>query len=139
MPLPLTVSCFSKIQIVFTFLVPAHPRSPGKQPLCGCVCDGLMFVDERDRYPRDDWETRYPHEQNDRRRAAEDYREVPAPLPAAPAGRDDLPRVKTEEQSLADKATAPSSSRSSCTIYSLLFLASCLFLFAYTIHWPSVL
>ena len=25
MPLPLTVSCFSKIQIVFTFLVPAHP------------------------------------------------------------------------------------------------------------------
>ena len=24
MPLPLTVSCFSKIQIVFTFLVPAH-------------------------------------------------------------------------------------------------------------------
>jgi len=24
MPLPLTVSCFSKIQISFTFLVPAH-------------------------------------------------------------------------------------------------------------------
>jgi len=32
MPLPLTVSCFSKIQIGFTFLVPAHPGSPG------CVC-----------------------------------------------------------------------------------------------------
>jgi len=31
MPLPLTVSCFSKIQIGFTFLVPAHPRSPGKR------------------------------------------------------------------------------------------------------------
>jgi len=31
MPLPLTVSCFSKIQIGFTFLVPAHPGSPGKQ------------------------------------------------------------------------------------------------------------
>ena len=30
MPLPLTVSCFSKIQIRFTFLVPAHPGSPGK-------------------------------------------------------------------------------------------------------------
>jgi len=30
MPLPLTVSCFSKIQIDFTFLVPAHPGSPGK-------------------------------------------------------------------------------------------------------------
>jgi len=29
MPLPLTVSCFSKIQIGFTFLVPAHPSSPG--------------------------------------------------------------------------------------------------------------
>jgi len=31
MPLPLTVSCFSKIQIGFTFLVPAHPASPGKR------------------------------------------------------------------------------------------------------------
>jgi len=28
MPVPLTVSCFSKIQIGFTFLVPAHPGSP---------------------------------------------------------------------------------------------------------------
>ena len=28
-PLPLTVSCFSTIQIGFTFLVPAHPGSPG--------------------------------------------------------------------------------------------------------------
>jgi len=31
MPLPLTVSCSSKIQIGFTFLVPAHPGSPGKE------------------------------------------------------------------------------------------------------------
>ena len=31
MPLPLTVSCSSKIQISFTFLVPAHPGSPGKE------------------------------------------------------------------------------------------------------------
>jgi len=30
MPLPLTVSCFSKIQIDFTFLVLAHPGSPGQ-------------------------------------------------------------------------------------------------------------
>ena len=30
MPLPLPVSCFSKIQIGFTFLVPAHPGSPGQ-------------------------------------------------------------------------------------------------------------
>jgi len=41
MPLPLTVSCFSKIQIGFTFLVPAHPGSPGKRTVkrvCVCVC-----------------------------------------------------------------------------------------------------
>jgi len=31
MPLPLTVSCFSKIQVGFTFLVPAHPGSPGQR------------------------------------------------------------------------------------------------------------
>jgi len=31
MPLPLTVSCFSKIQIGFTILVPAHPGSPRKE------------------------------------------------------------------------------------------------------------
>jgi len=30
-PLPLTVSCFSKIQIGFTFLVPAHLGSPGQR------------------------------------------------------------------------------------------------------------
>jgi len=33
MPLPLTVSCFSEIQIGFTFLVQAHLGSPGKK---GC-------------------------------------------------------------------------------------------------------
>ena len=38
MPLPLTVSCFSKIQICFIFLVPTHPGSPGQRPLNGCVC-----------------------------------------------------------------------------------------------------
>jgi len=31
MPLPLTVSCSSKIQVGFTFLVPAYPRCPGKE------------------------------------------------------------------------------------------------------------
>jgi len=31
MPLPLTVSYFSKIQIGFTFLVPAHPGNPGQR------------------------------------------------------------------------------------------------------------
>ena len=39
MPLPLTVSCFSKIQIAFTFLVLAHPGSPGKRAVKRvCVC-----------------------------------------------------------------------------------------------------
>ena len=43
MPLPLTVSCFSKIQIGFSFLVPAHPGSPGQRAVkrvcvCACVC-----------------------------------------------------------------------------------------------------
>jgi len=41
MPLPLTVSCFSKIQIGFTFLVPAYPGSPGLRAIkrvCVCVC-----------------------------------------------------------------------------------------------------
>ena len=31
MPLPVTVSCFSKIQIGFSFLVPAHLGSPGQR------------------------------------------------------------------------------------------------------------
>ena len=31
MPLPLTVSCFSEIQIGFAFLVPAHPGSTGQR------------------------------------------------------------------------------------------------------------
>jgi len=34
-----SVSCFSKIQIGFTFLVPAHPGSPGKRAVKRvCVC-----------------------------------------------------------------------------------------------------
>ena len=43
MPLPLTVSCFSKIQIGFTFLVPAHPGSPGQRAVKQvCVCVGWL-------------------------------------------------------------------------------------------------
>jgi len=39
MPLPLTVSCFSKMQIGFTFLVLAYPGSPGKRAVkWACVC-----------------------------------------------------------------------------------------------------
>jgi len=44
MPLPLTVSCFSKIRIGFTFLVPAHPGGPGKRAVKWvCVCVFLML------------------------------------------------------------------------------------------------
>ena len=45
MPLPLTVSCFSKIQIGFTFLVLAHPGSPGQRAIkrvCVCVLPWLQ-------------------------------------------------------------------------------------------------
>ena len=64
MPLPLTVSYSSKIQIGFTFLVPAHLGSPGRRavkrvcvcvywlsqvvpdrgPLNGCVCVFLLLI-----------------------------------------------------------------------------------------------
>jgi len=41
MSLPLTVSCFSKIQIGFTFLVPDHLGSPGQRAVKRvCVCVG---------------------------------------------------------------------------------------------------
>ena len=40
MPPPLTVSCFSKIQIGFTFLVLAHPGSPGKRAVKRVWCGG---------------------------------------------------------------------------------------------------
>jgi len=39
MPLPLTVSCLSKILIGFSFLVPSHLGSPGKKAVKRvCVC-----------------------------------------------------------------------------------------------------
>jgi len=39
MPLPLTISCSSKIQIDFTFLVPAHLGCPGQRAIKRvCVC-----------------------------------------------------------------------------------------------------
>ena len=41
MPLPLTVSFFSKIQIGFTFLEPSHPGNPG---VCVCVCETRLTV-----------------------------------------------------------------------------------------------
>jgi len=49
MPLPLTVFCFSKIQIGFTFLVPAYLGSPRQRAVkrvcvCVCVCVLAMLV-----------------------------------------------------------------------------------------------
>jgi len=45
MPLPFAVSCFSKIQIGFTFLVPAHLSSPGQRAVKQvCVCVSLYFT-----------------------------------------------------------------------------------------------
>jgi len=47
MPLPFTVSCFSKIQIGFTFLVPAYPGSPGQRAVkrvCVCVCVLVLWM-----------------------------------------------------------------------------------------------
>ena len=47
MPLPLTVSCSSKIQIGLTFLVPAHPGSPRKRAVCVCetvICWGFSVI-----------------------------------------------------------------------------------------------
>ena len=47
MPLPLTVSCFSKIQIGLAFLVPAHLDSSGKRAVkrvCVCTCCLLVYI-----------------------------------------------------------------------------------------------
>jgi len=46
-PLPLTVSGFSKIQIGFTFLVPTHPGSPGQRAVKRvfvCLFVELMYA-----------------------------------------------------------------------------------------------
>ena len=48
MPLPLTVSCFSKILIGFTFLVPAHPGSHGKRAVkrvCVLHCHTAFYIE----------------------------------------------------------------------------------------------
>jgi len=45
MPLPLTVSCFSKIHIGFTFLVAAQPGSPGQRAVkYRCVCACVFYI-----------------------------------------------------------------------------------------------
>ena len=54
MPLPLSVSCFSKIQIGFIFLVPAYLGSPRKRAVkrvcvwvCVCVCSMPCFTQRK--------------------------------------------------------------------------------------------
>ena len=47
MLLPLTISCFSKIQIGSTFLVPAHLGSPGKRAVKMGVCVCVPFSCQR--------------------------------------------------------------------------------------------
>ena len=62
MPLPLSVSCFSKIQIGFTFLVPAHPGSPGQRAIeCAieCVCVPMLGQTDGRREGQTDRETLY--------------------------------------------------------------------------------
>jgi len=55
MPLPLTVSCFSKIQIGFTFLVLAHPGSPGHRAV-KWLCVLLQSVSNyHDGFAMDHW------------------------------------------------------------------------------------
>jgi len=47
MPLPLTVSCLSKIQIGFTFLTPAHTGSPGQRAVkrvCMCYLNTYLLT-----------------------------------------------------------------------------------------------
>jgi len=44
MSLPLTVSCFSKILIGFTFLVPAHPGSHGQNPEQLYCCEMVVVA-----------------------------------------------------------------------------------------------
>jgi len=45
MPLPLTVSCFSKIDIRFTFLVLVYPGGPGQRAVNWvCVCVSLSCI-----------------------------------------------------------------------------------------------
>ena len=49
-PLPLTVSCFSKIQIGFTFLLRAHRGGPGQRAVkrvCVCVCVTTFCIAEQ--------------------------------------------------------------------------------------------
>jgi len=60
MPLPLTVSCFSKIQIGCSFLVPAHPGSTGQRAVKRVCVSSISVVKlcvYRTRWSRAIWAT----------------------------------------------------------------------------------
>ena len=57
-PLTLTVSCSSKIQIGFSFLVPAHLGNPGQRAvkrMCVCVCIRGLAVTPADANCTTEW------------------------------------------------------------------------------------
>ena len=59
MPLPLTISCSSKIQIGFIFVVPARLGSPGQRDIKRvCVCVSQVTQVQRRRSLRDIFEIR---------------------------------------------------------------------------------
>jgi len=51
-PLPLTVSCFSKIQIGFTFLVPGSPGKRAVKHVCVCVLVISLLIFTMQSYAR---------------------------------------------------------------------------------------
>ena len=59
MPLPLTVSCFSIIQIGFTFLVLAHPGSPGQRTVKWVCVHVSVCVSFSSLFYRTTWVSRY--------------------------------------------------------------------------------
>ena len=63
MPLPLTVSCFSKTQIGFTFLVPAHLGSPGQRAV-KWVCELLREQKKWSEAKRQHAAEKYPIERS---------------------------------------------------------------------------
>ena len=57
MPLPLTVSCSSKVQIGFTFLVLAYPGCPGKEAVKWLLLLLLLFYLSGTGLPRLSWKS----------------------------------------------------------------------------------
>ena len=114
MPLPLTVSCFSKIQIGFAFLVPAHLGGPGERAVkrvCACACARVCAQEANvdagsGQRGAADADTRAP--------AADDCRageRVPAGEPAVAAETAQRRRAGTTARGQARRDTAAHSGR----------------------------